>query len=212
MRPIICFDWDGTLADSMDLCVAEVREALRVLGLPDQPDEKLRQCNGPSYEETVSLLGVPVERAQEYYAARLSAEIALVPTVSRLFDGIRDLLEALKDRADICVVSNGLPDYLAASIRAFGLEGTFAQVVGWRLGRTKTENLRGLLAAHPGRRAIMVGDRLGDINAGKACGIPTIAAGFGYGNDAEYRQADLWVKSVAELKSALLDFCSGKAL
>ena len=27
-RPLILFDWDGTLADSMALCVAEVKAAL----------------------------------------------------------------------------------------------------------------------------------------------------------------------------------------
>ena len=25
MKPVIFFDWDGTLADSMNLCVAEIR-------------------------------------------------------------------------------------------------------------------------------------------------------------------------------------------
>ncbi len=208
MRPVICFDWDGTIADSMDLCVAEVRRALLTLGLPDQPDETLRQCNGPTYEQTVSLLGIPQDMAEAYYDARLKAELALVSTVSKLFPGIRELLEALRDKAELCVVSNGLPDYLAASIAAFRLEGMFTHVTGWKQGRTKAQNLQAVLDQYPAARAVMVGDRLGDIAAGKGCGIPTIAAGFGYGSDEEYRQADVWAASVEELKNALLDFCS----
>ena len=48
MKPVIFFDWDGTLADSMNLCVAEIRQALITMRLPDLPDDVLRQCNGPS--------------------------------------------------------------------------------------------------------------------------------------------------------------------
>ena len=51
MKPIIFFDWDGTLADSMNLCVAEIRQALITMRLPDLPDDVLRQCNGPTFEQ-----------------------------------------------------------------------------------------------------------------------------------------------------------------
>ncbi len=50
-RPIIYFDWDGTLADSMDLCIAECREALLAMGLPDLPDDVIRQCNGVPFSD-----------------------------------------------------------------------------------------------------------------------------------------------------------------
>ncbi len=33
MKPVIFFDWDGTLADSMNLCVAEIRQALITMRL-----------------------------------------------------------------------------------------------------------------------------------------------------------------------------------
>ena len=48
MKPVIFFDWDGTLADSMNPCVAEIRQALITMRLPDLPDDVLRQCNGPT--------------------------------------------------------------------------------------------------------------------------------------------------------------------
>ncbi len=206
MKPMICFDWDGTIADSMPLCIAEVRQALLAMGLPDLPDETLKKCNGPTYEETVPLLGIPPERAQEYYAERLKAELSLVSTVSRLYPGMRELLEELKPLADLYVVSNGLPEYLSASVSAFGLEAVFCQVRGWREGRSKAENLAQLLAEARPERAIMVGDRLGDIAAGQANGLPTIAAGFGYGSDEEYSRATHWARNMAQLRALLLDF------
>ena len=53
----------------------------------------------------------------------------------------------------------------------------------------------------------MVGDRIGDIRAGRENGLTTIAAAFGYGNDAEYAEADLRADSIAQLQETLLHFC-----
>ena len=60
MKPIIFFDWDGTLADSMNLCVAEIRQALITMRLPDLPDDVLRQCNGPTFEQSLDILHIPM--------------------------------------------------------------------------------------------------------------------------------------------------------
>ena len=53
----------------------------------------------------------------------------------------------------------------------------------------------------------MVGDRLGDIRAGQENGLPTIAACYGYGNDAEYNQASLGAGSVASWARQLVYCC-----
>jgi len=49
----------------------------------------------------------------------------------------------------------------------------------------------------------MVGDRLGDITAGKANGIPTVAACYGFGNEEEYAQADYRADSAEEMTTLL---------
>ena len=52
----------------------------------------------------------------------------------------------------------------------------------------------------------MVGDRIGDIRAGKENALPTIAAAFGYGNAAEWAEADATAYSMEELQAMLLKF------
>ena len=76
MKPVIFFDWDGTLADSMNLCVAEIRQALITMRLPDLPNDVLRQCNGPTFEQSLDILHIPHDRAQEYMTTRLTAEFS----------------------------------------------------------------------------------------------------------------------------------------
>lgn len=206
-KPVIFFDWDGTLCDSMQLCIEENRSTLRLLGLPDQPDEVLRRCNGPTFEEAAPIIGVPEERMEEYCRIRLSCALALVEKVNRLFPGARELLSALKDKAELCIVSNGTQAYLTRCMQHFGLEGVFHRIVWSHPERTKTQNLAGLMAELQPERAVMVGDRIGDIRAGRENGLTTIAAAFGYGNDAEYAEADLRADSMAQLQEMLLHFC-----
>ena len=207
IKNVIFFDWDGTLCDSMQLCIEENRNTLRLLGLPDQPDEVLRRCNGPTFEEAAPIIGIPADRLEEYCRVRLSCALDLVDKVNRLFPGAKELLNALKDKADLCIVSNGTKEYLARCMQHFGLEGVFRRIVWSHPERTKTQNLAGLIAELQPEHAVMVGDRIGDIRAGKDNGLPTIAAAFGYGNDAEYAEADSRANSMAELQAVLLRFC-----
>ena len=205
-KPTIFFDWDGTLCDSMALCIEENRTALARMGLPDLPDEVLRRCNGPTFEEAAPILGVPAGRLEEYCRIRLDCALSLVPKVNHLFPGAREMLLALRDRADLCIVSNGTREYLELCLTLFDLEGVFQRIAWSRPGHTKTENLAQLIAALHPVRAVMVGDRLGDIQAGRDNGLPTIAAAYGYGSEAEYAQADARANTMAALQDMLLQF------
>lgn len=207
MLPLLCFDWDGVLADSMGLCIAETRETLRQMHLPDLPDDVLRACNGPTYEQAVDILHIPHDRVAEYMAIRRAAGLALTPTVNRLFPGVREMLDTLRGRARLCVVSNGERNYVALCLKIFQLEGIFSHVITAVPGRTKADNLRTLLLDVQPERAVMIGDRLSDFQAGKACSLPTMAACYGYGCEEEYQQADWRAQTVQALSEMLVAFC-----
>ena len=208
-KPVICFDWDGTLCDSMGLCVEELRLTLRRMGLPGQPEEVLRRCNGPTYEEAASIVGVPGDRVAEYSDIRLKAGLELCPTVNHLFPGVKAMLEALRGRATLCVVSNGMGDYIDLCLRSFGLAGMFDRIETFRHGRSKAQALGEVLGDLRPERVWMVGDRLGDIEAGKANGIPTVAACYGYGTPEEWDVADFKARTVEGLTAFLMENVKG---
>lgn len=202
-RPVIFFDWDGTLADSMALCVAEIRAALERMGLPPLPESRLMACNGPTYAESVDILGIPRDRAEEYLRLRMEAELELVPTVQRLFPGVQEMLERLQPWADLAIVSNGMPRYLELSLRTLGIQERFAMVQALIPGKTKAEALAQVLQAMRPERAVMVGDRAGDFSAAHSNGLTAIAACYGYGTPMEWAQADCQAQTVAALEDLL---------
>ena len=164
-KPAIIFDWDGTLADSMDLCLGEVRLALTRLGLPVPPEDIIRQCNGPTFEESIPLLHIPPELASRYLQVRLQAGLELCPQVNRLFPGVKEMLLALQEKADLCIASNGTADYLTLCQQVFGLTGVFRAVRAAKPGRTKAQAVAEILTELQPCAAVMVGDRLGDMEA-----------------------------------------------
>lgn len=210
MRSVLFFDWDGTIADSMALCIGQIRLALQRMGLPDLPDSQIRKCNGPTYEQAVPILGIPEELGKEFLRQRQIAEMEVVPGMQRLFPGVREMLDALHGRAMLVIVSNGLAEYIDLSIRVMGMTGVFDRIQPLVPGRTKAELLHQLIEELKPDRALMIGDRLGDIDAGRVNGLPTVAACYGYGNDAEYAQADYQAATVEDLHALLEEWVDQK--
>jgi len=81
------------------LCGGDQR-AVKTDEVCDRPLETC-QCNGPTFEQSLDILHIPHDRAQEYMTTRLTAELALVPTVNRLFPGVREMLQTLREYADL---------------------------------------------------------------------------------------------------------------
>ena len=206
MRPFIFFDWDGTLADSSSLCVAHMIATYEELGLGTFDPAWEKFCCGPTYLEAAALLGIPPERREEYCRVRRKQEALCVKDHSRLFPGIREMLEELHHEAELVIVSNGYPDYIAACLANAGVTHLFRHAEALIEGRTKTQALAQVLERFKPEKAIMVGDRIGDIRAGKDNGLPTIAAAFGYGNDVEFAEATQRADTMEELQALLLRF------
>ncbi len=203
-KPVIFFDWDGTLADSMDHMRGEIRATLTRMGLPMVSDATMLRCNGPTFLECVPVLGIPPERVEEYLRIRTEAGLALVPQLQRLFPCVRELLEELPGRYRLVIASNGPRGYLERSIAQFQLTPLFTRVEAARPGRTKAQALSELLRELAPERAVMVGDRLTDTLAARANRLPSIAVQYGYGSPEEWRQADYAVADTEALRETLL--------
>lgn len=118
-----------------------------------------------------------------------------------LYEGVEQTLSALRDAGHILVfLSNCSPAYMASGTQAFGLEryfhhfycsGMFDQI-------TKAEVLERIKSQFEGPMAI-IGDRIHDMEAGRANSITTIGCLYGYGKPEEFDQADRLITSIHEL-------------
>ena len=201
---VIFFDWDGTLADSMDLNYAGIEGALDRMGLPRVSREVMAACNGPAYDASIRIVGIPPERGQEFLRLRTECEHEALSRTQKLFPGIPAMLDGLRADATLAIISYGQMEYLTKSLALTGIGDRFVMVQGWMPGHTKGELLARLVEALQPEKAALVGDCVGDFEAARFCRIPSLAVRYGYGHEADWALADAAVDTVEEIPAAAL--------
>ena len=214
MKKNIVFDYDGTLHETIRIYAPAFRMNYRIL-----VEQGLAAPREFTDDEIGRWLGYTAADMWNAFAPQLSAEekaacstriqnemqrLTLNGT-AQLYPGIPDIMDRLKAQGyGIWFLSNCKNGYLEAHRKRFGLDRWFdgyywAEAENWA---TKTEILMKILHEHPGD-AVMVGDRFIDIDAGNACGIPTIATAYGYGVPEEYKSASAIAETPSELFSCI---------
>ncbi|MFX0092905.1 MAG: HAD family hydrolase [Candidatus Hodarchaeota archaeon] len=178
----IVFDLDGTLLDSAAAYIAGVQAAVEELGLPRPKASMIRETIGKlPLPETLEHLGLSSNNIQ----AALDHYHKLRPKFSnmiRMYPGVIEILLELNTKDIRCAVLT-MKDQASADYRVdqFHLRKFFVDVVGTP-NLSKTESLRYLLLKHnvTPQEAIMIGDGIADVSAGKEVGTWTIAITSGY--------------------------------
>lgn len=114
----ICFDWDGTLADSLDTFFRANRRLLAVYGRPFDV-ERYRRAYAPDWRRLYRRLGIPAERLAE---ANAVWQRHFDPAGARLFPGVREALAALAGAgARIGIVTATRRAVVEPQLERFGL-------------------------------------------------------------------------------------------
>ncbi|TAL52995.1 phosphoglycolate phosphatase [Pandoraea sp.] len=218
----VLFDLDGTLADTAPDLVAAINRMRLARAMPALPYEPLRLLASHGAR---GLVGAAFDRRpgdDEYEPLKqefLANYAAALCVDTRLFDGIPTVLEALERRGmPWGIVTNKITWLTTPLVRQLGLSEKAACVVcGDTTPHSKPHPAPLLFAAEKigilPQHIVYVGDDLRDVQAGKAAGMPTVAAAYGYCGDglapAEW-QADALVNAAVNLMD-LLDMASVSA-
>ena len=194
---MLLFDLDGTLTDPRPGIVRCMKHALDRIGAPCPSGDVLASFIGPSLRGTFATLldtsdrGL-IERAmalyrEEYGDAGLF-ENHVYNGVAQMLDHVRLITPAL------FVATLKLKAYADRIVHHLGLDRYFAGVYGSELeGRfdDKIDLLAHLLATEgiSAERAIMIGDRAGDIVGARANRVRSIGVLWGYGSESELADA-----------------------
>lgn len=181
----IIYDIDGTLLDTSEGVVDTYKHIIRVLGLKQMNDAELVRLNGPVsqavFSEYFHLQGEHIQHATDLYR-----KYYLEHNVYRakLYDGIKELLETVRDGGVSQVVAtNKRQDIAEAVCDYFGISPYLRPIIGQDNvpTRTKTDIINECLQKLDTRCAVMVGDTESDKQAAKEAGIDFIGVNYGYG-------------------------------
>ena len=209
MTKSILFDLDGTLTDSGDGIINCAILALEHFKLPVPDRETLRVFVGPPLHETFMKFGVPADKAEEAVAVYRSRYVPIGMFENAPYEGIREVLAALKDQGHKLYVATSKPEWMAEEIlKKFELDGYFDRICGATMDTSRTEKaqvIAYLLELNGGAdNAIMVGDTKFDVIGAAAHNIPTVGVSWGYGTVEDMQEAGAAV--IVNTMQELLDY------
>lgn len=177
----IIFDLDGTLANTLPLCIQAFRQSVEPLTLKPLSDAEIIATFGPSEEGTIMTL-VP-EHYEKGIAGYLNFYEDLHDMCPEPFPDVRALLDLLREKnIRIAMVTGKGPYSTELSLKKFGLTSYFDIVeTGSPKGPRKADGIRQVLSQWPAlnkEEIIYIGDAPSDTTASRAAGIAMIAAAW----------------------------------
>ena len=177
----VIFDLDGTLGNTLPLCITAFRKSIEPLINKTLSDDEIIATFGPSEEGTIMAL-VP-----EHYDKGISSYLEFYKVLHTMcpvpFEGIEDLLIALKNKAvKIAMVTGKGKHSTGISLEQFGIAQYFEAIeTGIASGPRKAEGIQNILDLFKDihkNEVIYVGDASSDITASKKAGVAVVAAAW----------------------------------
>lgn len=192
--PVVLFDFDGTVADTVPAILRVATETLARHGI-SVPRERMLLMVGPPLEEGFKLIsGVSEEDAIAFAAEyrKLFDEI-LEPADYPVMPGIVELLDALNAKGKrLAIATSRIEAVTCRMAECLGLdqfEAIAGRVIGTRYSKTESIQAALDMLGVDASQAIMVGDRFYDVEGAAALGIPCVGVYTGAAAQGELEQA-----------------------
>ncbi len=181
MYQMIGFDFDGTIADTLPLCIEAFQNSLTPhIGHRPSEDEITRTFGVSETGTIKSLAGEHWQPAlKDFYReyTRLHREYAVTP-----FPGIRSLLDTLRDRGILLALITGKgKESCRISLEYLGLTDSFHEILcGSEEIPNKSQHIKMLLSKYhiSKENFCYVGDAVSDIDSCKSVGVTCLSAAW----------------------------------
>lgn len=198
----IIFDLDGTVFQTDKLAIPAFENTFKQLA-----DEGYELGYEPTHDDMLAVIGLTLDDIWENLIPGQTDEVYIKASKYLLeneLNGIKDgygalypnvvetLIELKNLGYKLFIASNGLEDYVNNVLSSFRIDHLFEAVYSageYKTG-TKIELVNKLISDFDIKKAVMVGDRSSDVEAGKANGLFVIGCNFGFSSDGELRGAD----------------------
>ncbi|MCC6545826.1 HAD-IA family hydrolase [Candidatus Sumerlaeota bacterium] len=183
----VIFDLDGTLIDAFADIAAAVNAPLIARGMPTHTIEQVNAMVGNGAVkliERASPPGTPREVRDEIYRDLLVYYAAHPVDHAKIYDGILDVLKALRERGiKTGILSNKPHTITLKTCDMMGLTPYFDEIIGEREPdlprKPNPQSLLAMIDRMKAKSPILVGDGVPDGDVAKKAGIPYVAALWG---------------------------------
>jgi len=181
MTKVIIFDFDGTLADTIDILLSITNRLSAEFGFKSATKEELAQLSNLNSWQILQYSGISIFKFP-LLIRRLKAELHNQVPHIQLFPGIKEVLLELKKRGfQLGIITSNSRENVLGALEKNGLQDTFTFIYsGSTFGKHKVINKWLRIENIHTEKVVYVGDEIRDIDAAKKTGIKVIAVGWGF--------------------------------
>ena len=181
MTKVIIFDFDGTLADTIDILLSITNRLSAEFGFKSATKEELAQLSNLNSWQILQYSGISIFKFP-LLIRRLKAELHSQVPYIQLFPGIKEVLLELKKRGfQLGIITSNSRENVLGALEKNGLQDTFTFIYsGSTFGKHKVINKWLRIENIHTEKVVYVGDEIRDIDAAKKTGIKVIAVGWGF--------------------------------
>ena len=181
MTKVIIFDFDGTLADTIDILLSITNRLSAEFGFKSATKEELAQLSNLNSWQILQYSGISIFKFP-LLIRRLKAELHSELPHIQLFPGIKEVLVELKKRGfQLGIITSNSRENVWTSLEKNGLQSLFTFIYsGSTFGKHKVINKWLRRENINPEQVVYVGDEIRDIDAAKKTGIKVIAVGWGF--------------------------------
>ena len=211
VKPVLVFDYDGTLHETMRVYKPGIEGAVRWLrtehgvevSMPS--DQRIKKWLGMNTAEMWEDFMPGLSPSLKAEAGKLVGRIMLEEISAgrgRWYPGVREKLDLLRQKGyTMVVLSNCEREYADLNRKVFGMDRWFDAFYDCAsYGYIAKEEIMKLVAADYGEKSgaqapgfVVIGDRGSDYAAAKSVGAPFIWCAYGYGSREEFPEDGLLV-------------------
>lgn len=197
MKPLVLFDFDGTIANTFDALVGILNKHRNKYGYQKITPALVKKLRDKSLEEIVIIAGI--SKWKLFFIARrtkkeLNSQLETVP----LIKGIAELFRTIRKNYRIGIMTSNSKKNVFKFLTLHGIKAD--EIYAGVSLFSKARKLRKL------RPIVYVGDEARDVEACHKANVPMIAVTWGFNSEKALRNAGHIAKKPADIVSILAKF------
>ncbi len=204
MIKLVIFDFDGVIADTLELATRTVNRMLS----EERREERIsaNDIREKGFKKLVKEYKVPIYKVP-YYLKKSHEMVGQGLGAVRAFPGIMKTLKELKKGHKLAVVTSNSEENVRKFIKKNGMEGIFEFIIAGASLFGKPSKMKKAVktAGVSKEEAICVGDEVRDVDAAKKAGLKIIAVIWGYNSERlmSEKKPDYLARKPGELPSLI---------
>ena len=191
MANLIVLDFDGVLADTLEIMLQIAERVTVDLGYPCQPGAAdLEVLERMEFSELGRQLGLPEARVEDFVQGSFEGFAALDSPLP-IFAGMDSAVQALARDHRIAIVTGNTRRAVDQFLKTHGLEACVEMVLTDEDPGDRSEKLKRILATM-GEGVdwrFLVGDAVSDVRAAHANGLTSVGVAWGHQSETRLREA-----------------------